>query len=406
MLTVGQEVMARLDEIAACSVAGPGVTRLPFTSEHRGALELLQRWMQNAGLSAHLDAAGTLIGRREGSETTRTLIIGSHQDSVPNGGKYDGILGVVLPIVVLEQLKGETLPFSVEVVAFADEEGVRFPTALMGPRALAGTFDPAILELSDRAGMTLGAAMREFDLNPDDIMSLQREESDVLGFVEVHIEQGPVLQELAAPVGIVTDICGIERWAVVFEGRTAHAGTTPMELRLDALAGASEIVVEVERLCRQAENLVGVVGQLDVHPNAVNAVPGSVQFVIELRSGEDDVRRQAAAALADFTERTAARRRLSVECVRTYQQDAVPCDSQLCDQLERAAAAAGLCAPRLMSGATHDTSAMADLCPTSMLFVRCLDGISHNPSESITANDSDAAARVLRELLLKYQSSE
>ena len=402
MLDLGGEVMTRLETLARCSAGGNGVTRLPFTLQHSQALEILGDWMERAGLEVTLDAAGTLIGRKEGTNTSRTLLLGSHQDSVPQGGRYDGILGIVLPLVVLEGLKDNTLPYSVELLGFADEEGVRFPTALMGPRALAGTFDQKLLDIRDDDGITLGEAMSSFDLKPDSIPSLKRCAKDILGYIETHIEQGPALQHKDVPIGVVTAICGIERWQVSIFGRAAHAGTTPMELRRDALAAAAEVVLEVEHFALQTDGLVGVVGQLVVVPNAVNAVPGEARFQVELRSGDDSTRASAGRFLVGRINEITSRRGLESTMTQTYAQDAVVCDNSLTNALASAAESVGCGAPRIVSGATHDASAMASLTRIAMIFVRCKDGISHNPDESITIEDAETAARVLRDFLLDF----
>lgn len=402
---LGGEIMRRLDLLAECSLPGPGVTRLPFTAEHRGALELLTQWMRDAGLAVHLDAAGTLIGRRDGIKTHRTLLLGSHQDSIPQGGRYDGILGVVLPIVCLMRLKDAPLDYSVEVLAFADEEGVRFPTALLGPRALTGAFDPVALDWEDKSGVSMRAAMRAYGLRPDDIAELARPPEDVLGYVETHIEQGPVLESRGLPLGVVTAICGIERWKVTLRGRAAHAGTTPMDLRLDALAGAADIISALERSCRETEGVVGNVGELTVTPNAVNVVPAQVDLSLELRAADDGIRRDTGAALADCARHIAKERGLDIALRQTYVQDAVRCDAALTSALEEAVKASGSPPFRLQSGATHDASAMASSFPVAMLFVRCLGGVSHHPEESITTADATAAAAALSAFLLRYQVS-
>ena len=392
---LGEEILRRLAEVARCSDAGPGVTRMPFTEEHRDALSLLKRWMQQAGLEVVLDDAGTLVGRRRDADEKPTILIGSHQDSIPQGGAYDGILGIVLPILCLEQLKDEELNVNVEILAFADEEGVRFPTALIGSRSLAGTFDPAVLESADADGVTIRQAMLEHGLRPNDIPSLKRDPAEVMGFVEVHIEQGPVLEDRNLPVGVVTAICGIERWAVVMRGRAAHAGTTPMELRRDALSGAAEVVTEVERYCREIPALVGVVGSLNLTPNAVNVIPAEARFTIELRSSDDHVREAAGEAMAEFVRAVAERRNLPACIEKTYAQSAVQCDEELSKGLLDALIENSQSTFSLMSGATHDASAMSDLCPVAMLFVRCEGGVSHHHEESITVHDADVAAKVL-----------
>ncbi|MEM9524665.1 MAG: hydantoinase/carbamoylase family amidase, partial [Pseudomonadota bacterium] len=288
----GRRAAARLNEMAKRSAAGPGVTRLPFTREHREAVALLTAWMEEAGLNVRLDDAGTLIGRHQGPPGTGTFYMGSHQDSIREGGAYDGIMGVVLPILTMERLKkaGSLPSFSVEVLAFADEEGVRWPTALIGSRAIAGTYDPSVLEMRDRDGVTLRAAIEAFGLRPDRIGALRRSKDGALGFLETHIEQGPVLEEQDIPLGIVTAICGIERHLMIITGETGHAGTLPMASRRDALVGAASLVTEVNRLASAAEGLRATVGQMNVLPNIVNAIPREVRLTVELRSPNDETR--------------------------------------------------------------------------------------------------------------------
>jgi allantoate deiminase len=388
---MAQDWLARL---ATCSAPGPGVTRLPFTPEHRAALDMLRALMQQAGLSVHLDAAGTLIGRQEGPEGpdgtegpegAPVLLLGSHQDSVREGGAYDGIMGVVLPILALMKLRAQAvrLPFAVEVLAFADEEGVRFPTALMGPRALAGTFDMAALEMQDRDGVSLRRAMEDFGLAPDDLPQLRRDRAQVLGWIETHLEQGPVLESTGHGLGIVTAICGIERHIITLRGTAAHAGTMPMALRRDALAGASALVLAVEGLAQARAGVLATVGALALRPGVVNAVPGEVTLTVELRAPNDADRSAAAADLAIIAQDIAKARNLGLEMSRSYAQAATPCADQIILALGQAAMACGHTAPLLPSGATHDSSAMADLCPVGMIFTRCRGGISHHPEEYV-----------------------
>jgi allantoate deiminase len=395
----GAEAARWIARLAEISEPGPGVTRLPFTDLHRAVLPVLREMMEGAGLAVHIDAAGTLIGRRAGPPGARTLLMGSHQDSVRQGGAYDGAMGVVLPVLALRALGDRDLPFAVEVMAFADEEGVRFPTALMGPRALAGTFDGAALDLADPEGVTLRQAMTAFGLDPEALPGLRRDPDTVLGWIECHIEQGPVLETEGEALGVVTAICGIERHAVTLTGQAAHAGTVPMALRRDALAGAAEIVAAVEARACETEGLLATVGALRVLPGVVNAVPGSVEMTIEIRAPEDAVREAAGTALADLARAIAERRGLGIEMRRTYAQPAAPCDHGLQDALAAAIRATGGRGLRLASGATHDTSAMADLCPVAMLFLACRDGVSHNPAEFCAPADMGRAVAALAAFL-------
>lgn len=357
--------------------------------------------MTAAGLDIHTDAAGTLVGRRPGPPGARTLLFGSHQDTIRNGGRYDGMLGIALPILVLEHLKAAQLPFAVEVLAFADEEGVRFPTALMGPRALAGTFDTGSFALGDRDGETLGRALADFGGDPAGVDRLARDPADIVGFFEVHIEQGPVLETEGLPVGIVSGICGIERWTVSLTGEAAHAGTMPMELRRDAFAGIAEIALALETRCRETEGLVGTVGSVTIEPNVVNAVPGGGHFSVELRAPDDRVRAAAAGGLTETIESICTRRGLGFDIARTYAQKGVPCDPSLNEALADSIRQTGIAPFHLMSGATHDASAMFDLCPVAMLFVRCHRGISHHPDEAITVEDAAVAGDVVARLMVQ-----
>ncbi|PQO22327.1 allantoate amidohydrolase [Rhodobacteraceae bacterium WD3A24] len=393
----GDRAAAMLDEIAAVSEPGAGVTRLPFTAEHARALDIIRGWMEAAGLVVSLDAAGTLAGRLEGPPGAPTLLLGSHQDSVREGGRYDGIMGVLLPILAVEKLRerGIRLPFAVECLAFADEEGVRFPTALIGSRALAGRLDPAVLDMADADGVTLRAAMEGFGLDPEALPQAARDPGGMLGFLECHIEQGPVLQVENQALGVVTAICGIERHGVTLTGEAGHAGTIPMALRRDALAGAAEIIGEVERSARETDGLLGTVGALSVAPGVVNAVPGEVRMSVELRAPDDAVRETAGAAVHRFCGALAERRGLAVTARRDYAQPAIACDPQLTATLADAVKATGGAGLALPSGATHDASAMADLCPVTMLFVRCRDGISHNPAEYAAPADMGAAVAAI-----------
>jgi len=391
-----------LDRLARCSEPGPGVTRLPFTPEHRTALVVLTDLMEQAGLAVRLDAAGTLIGRLDGPEGAPALLMGSHQDSVREGGAFDGIMGVVLPVLALMKLRedGASLPFAVEVLAFADEEGVRFPTALMGPRALAGRFDMAALDLCDRDGISLRRAMTDFGLDPGALPGLRRDPAQVIGWVEIHLEQGPVLESSGQPIGIVTAICGIERHMITLTGRAAHAGTVPMDLRLDALAGAAELVLAAETLARDTAGLLATVGALQVRPGVVNAVPGQVAMTLEIRAPVDAVRERAGAELTRAARKLATRRGLGLDIRRTYAQPATPCSPRMIAGLSAAALSTGLtAAPHLASGATHDSSAMADLCPVGMLFTACRGGISHHPDECVDPDAMGAGVRLIARFL-------
>jgi len=388
---MGGPITAMLDDIASCSGEGPGVTRLPFTQEHHTAAAKIRKWMQDTGLAVHMDAAGTIIGRREGAEGAPTLLFGSHQDTVRHGGKYDGIMGVLLPILALRAIDDLQLPFSVQVMAFADEEGVRFPTALIGPRALAGNFEPAVLDLEDQDGISMRDAMVDFGLRPDGIKSLDLRNTPIIGYIETHIEQGPVLDDENLPLGIVTAIAGIERHQITLKGSAGHAGTTPMRGRLDSLACAAELVLAAERIAGETPELIATIGKMNVSPNAVNVIPGEVSMILEVRSAVDETREHGGETIVGRMKEIAARRSIGFACRKTYIQPAVPCDGKLKSLLKEAASSRQHNPIEIPSGATHDASAMADLCPMAMLFVRCHRGISHTPEEFAKEADMQAA---------------
>jgi len=392
----GREAERRLNEIAACSLAGPGVTRFPFTPEHAAALTQIRDWMSRAGLRPRLDAAATLIGKSDGTTTAPAVLIGSHQDSVREGGRYDGIMGVLIGCLAMERLtaEGVQLPFPVEVLAFADEEGVRFPTALLGPRVLAGSFDPAVLEMRDAEDMLLRTALARFGGTPEALAQQARTPADSRAYLEIHIEQGPVLEQADTPCGIVTGICGIERNTVTFTGETGHAGTVPMQGRRDALVAATEFITKVHDAARQCDGLRATVGTLTLKPAVVNAIPRQAELSLEIRALSDEARAAFASEAQVWGTEIAATRDTGFAMTRSYAQPAVPCAPALIEALESAAHSEGIDAPRLPSGATHDASAMADLGDIAMLFVRCRDGISHRPEEFASPEDMEAAIRI------------
>ncbi|CAA2155151.1 N-carbamoyl-L-amino acid hydrolase [Methylobacterium brachiatum] len=391
-------IQARLDALAAITAEPGTITRLYLTPEQARAEALVAGWMREAGMAVRHDAVGNLIGRIEGPEPGGpALVVGSHLDTVRNAGRYDGPLGVITGIACVEALArdGIRLPHALEVVAFADEEGVRFSATLIGSRAFAGRLDPAVLDVADADGVTLAAAMRDYGLDPGAIASAARSPDAVLGYLELHIEQGPMLEKAGLPVGVVTAISGASRLDFTLTGEAGHAGTVAMSERRDALAGAAECVLAVEARCRGEAHLVGTVGRIQALPGAVNTIPGAVRFSLDLRAPDDG---QRLAALADITAAVAAiaeRRRLDVETRPLHEAGAIPCDPGLTDLVREAVAAEGLPVLALPSGAGHDGMAVAAIAPIAMVFVRCRGGISHNPAEFASLPDIEAGARVL-----------
>ncbi len=395
---IGAEIMARAEELGRLSEGGPGVTRRFCTKEHRAAIDLIQGWMRDAGMETWVDASGNTVGRYEGIKPSLPcLMMGSHQDTVRAGGRYDGMLGIIAPISCIKALhrQGKRLPYAVEIVAFGDEEGVRFQTTLLGSRAVAGRFDASVLERKDPDGITMRQAMTDFGLDPDKIGAIARKPGDVLAFVEIHIEQGPVLEAKNLAVGTVTAIAGCVRLAVKIDGEAGHAGTVPMDQRRDALAAAAEAILAVERLASAAPGMVGTVGKVQALPGAINVIPGAVEFSVDARAPDDKDRLALAAKIEAEIRAIAARRNVGVTIDRTLDAKGAACTPRLMDQMDAAIEREGIEPFRLFSGAGHDAMSMVEMTDIAMLFVRCEGGISHNPAERITQADAGIGARVL-----------
>jgi len=372
-----------------------GLYRAWLTPAYRAAREQVSAWMVEAGMTPRVDAAANLIGRYAGTGDGPPLIIGSHLDSVRDAGFYDGPLGIMLGIEAVAALsaQGRRMPFPIEVMAFGDEEGSRFPAAMLTSKAVAGVLSD-VPEMADRDGVTLAEALAEFGSAPDRLMEARH--PGALAYLEAHIEQGPVLEADGLALGVVTGIAAQLRFAVVMKGLAGHAGTSSMPLRRDALAGAAEMVLAIESIARaDASDLVATVGRLEVLPGAANVIPGEVRLTIDVRSGDAARRDRAAEAILAALPAIADRRGLSLSVEQVHDLPASPCDPGLMDLLEAALVAQGHPARRLVSGAGHDAMILASLAPTAMLFIRCRDGISHNPAEDVTPADADAALAVM-----------
>jgi allantoate deiminase len=394
----GARILERCDALARCSEEPAALTRVFLSPEQRAASALVLGWMREAGMDARQDEIGNAVGRYEGTAAgAPCLMLGSHLDTVRNAGKYDGMLGVVAAIDCVRALRerGVRLPHAIEVVGFADEEGVRFGTSLLGSRAVAGTFDAKVLESRDAHGLTLREAMLAFGLDPAHIGRAARRREDVLAYAELHIEQGPVLEAEGLPVGVVTAIGGATRYSVDVEGMAGHAGTVPMALRQDALAAAAECVLAVEARCASEPDLVGTVGRIEAAPGATNVIPGNVRFTVDVRAPRDAQRRAAAADIEATIAAICARRRVGVRISRLHEEPTTACAVWLQEQLGNAIAAEGLPVRRLHSGAGHDGIALVALADVGMLFLRCQSGVSHNPLEAIAVEDAELSARVL-----------
>ncbi|WP_112662239.1 allantoate amidohydrolase [Microvirga flavescens] len=399
-LSLGQRVMALIEDLSRHTDEPGRLTRLYLSPAHRAAAEATKGMMQAAGLAAHIDALGSVVGRLDGKNPQApALIIGSHIDTVVNAGRYDGNLGVVLGIVVAEALKAEGIVPScpIEVIAFGDEENVRFPTTLSTSLALSGSYDLAWLNGKDAQGITLREALQKFGGDPDGIAALKRDPSRYRGYLEVHIEQGPQLEAQNLPVGIVTAINGATRARIRVTGEAGHAGTVPMAMRRDAFAAAAEMTLAIERIGLLHPDTVATVGVATVQPGAVNVIPAQVDFALDARSPDDAQRHAMVEAIASECRAIAARRRVDFTFEPFTDSPAMPMDRGLMGEFEKSVKSLGFPARLLPSGAGHDAMAVAALCPVAMLFVRCKGGISHTPAESITVEDADVAARALLE---------
>jgi allantoate deiminase len=400
-------ILERCDALARCSEQADGLTRVYLSPQQEAANALVLSWMRDAGMKARLDAAGNVVGRYEGERPgLPCLMLGSHLDTVRDAGKYDGMLGVVSAIECVGSLAARQakFPFALEVIGFADEEGVRFNATLLGSRAVAGTFDPANLERADAGGKRMRDALCEFGLDPDAIGTAARSRADLAAYVELHIEQGPVLEAEGLPLGVVTAINGGNRFAVEITGMAGHAGTVPMRLRRDALAAAAECVLAIELLAGGETDLVGTVGKIEALPGAINVIPGRVRFSLDVRAPTDMQRERAVGAIRGAFADIARRRQVALDVSPVWEAKTALCAPWLQDQLHTAIEAEGLQTRRLPSGAGHDGMAMIAIADIGMLFVRCKGGVSHNPAEAITAADADVAVRVLLRFIENFRN--
>lgn len=387
---LGARAEAMLSDLGQISTEPQRLIRLYLSPEHRLAAGLIAGWMQDAGMTVSEDALGTVRGHWR-PEKQRRLLIGSHIDTVIDAGKYDGPLGVVTGILAVRELnaQGADLPFGIDVLAFGDEEGSRFRTTLAGSSACAGVFDRASLAFPDRNGIALGDALKAYGKSIDDIAAAAYKPEEVVGYVEVHIEQGPVLEAEKLPLGVVTGIVGQSRMRVVVLGDAGHAGTVPMRMRHDALAGAAELMLDIERTALENEDdgMVATVGRIEANPGATNVIPGRVGFSLEFRSSTDEKRKAAIDLVKRGAQRMGVRRKLEFVFEPFHETNTTACTPFMQNLFSDAIASLGYKAIRIPSGAGHDAQVMAKLCPMAMLFVRCKGGISHNPAEFASEED-------------------
>ena len=393
------ELMARCDALAAFSETESGLTRTFLSKPMHEVHASLCAWMKAAGMTVRTDAVGNLFGRYEGlTEDAPALLIGSHLDTVKNAGRYDGVLGVLVGLAAVEALEGKRYPFALEVVGFSEEEGVRFGLPFLGSRALTGSFEAGWLELTDDQGVTMRKVIKDFGGESGALEfppgpPLLR--GGTVGFLEVHIEQGPKLAALGRSVGVVEAVVGSSRALLTFKGQAGHAGTTPMAGRRDALTGAAAFVLEVEAYAAEVDGLVATVGRLNVEPGTINVIPGGVTLSLDVRHADDAVREAAVAVLREKAEKVAAGRGLIIHWHPLMSQAATPMDKGLTHLLHQASGSA----PLLPSGAGHDAQIVAAAVPAAMLFVRSPNGLSHHPDEMVRVEDVAVALGVVMRLL-------
>lgn len=435
--TLGLNVVTWCDALAQHSEATDALTCTYLSDSHQACARDLLRWMQEAGMEAHIDALGNVIGRyaaaddaggvqvgdraaiddtvahgaavTAGGRATRTLLTGSHYDTVRNGGKYDGRVGILIPIAVIGEMhrRGERLPFHIEVIGFAEEEGVRYRSAFLGSSGLTASFDSTLLDREDEHGVALRDALTGAGHSIDDIPRAARSRDDLIAFLELHIEQGPVLLSAGLPLGVVSAIAGSRRYLVALKGVAGHAGSTPMTMRRDAAAAAAEITLLVERRCSGIPGLVGTVGRLQVPNGSINVIPGACQMSLDIRAGDDAVRDAAHDDILDGIAEICRRRGIDFSLEPALASQTVHCAPWLRERLAGSVAAQGMAVQTLPSGAGHDAVEMSKLTDVGMLFIRCGNGgISHNPLETVSADDLSLAADVFEAMLAGLAADE
>jgi allantoate deiminase len=393
-LAQAEEIVFRCRSLASHSEESHRLTRTFLTKPMHTVHEEVGRWMDRAGMDVRVDPVGNIRGWYTGADPDAPrLIIGSHLDTVPNAGAFDGPLGVLLGIGLVKLLAGRRLEFPIEVIGFSEEEGIRFGVPFVGSRALVGDIDDDLLARRDARGVSVAEAIRDFGLDPSRIAEAALSTGS-RGYLEMHIEQGPVLESLALPLAVVEDIVGQSRLEIRFEGQANHAGTTPMHARRDALAGAAEWMMAVEREARAVADLVATIGRIEAKPGAANVIPGEATLSLDVRQPEDSIRNAAVERFLTCARQIATQRDLSVSSEVRLDQPSVGMDHGMTAALARAVEGSGYAVHRMHSGAGHDAMIMARQMPAAMLFVRTPGGVSHHPNESVLLEDVAAALAV------------
>lgn len=405
-MKVSEEIFNLLEEISKFNQnknKSEGITRLFLTKEHRGLLEYLKKIMKETGLEVKIDNIGNIIGTYKSKKSTsKTLVIGSHQDTVRNGGKYDGILGVILPLIVIKKVIKENidLDYNIKIVAFGDEEGVRFAVTYLGSKVLAGTFTEDLLDRKSEEGKTLNEELIAFGLNPKNIYQDKLE--NISGYLEVHIEQGPVLEKENLEVGIVDIIQGTYRYKIELNGIAGHAGTVPMKYRSDAGVCAAEIISEFIKYVEKIKDLVATFGVIKLYPGSINVIPGKVFFTLDIRSQNNNLINESVEFFYEIVEKISKKRRIKSKIENTDKVLPSECSLKIINKLKESIRRIGKKTFVLPSGAGHDSQEMGKVTDMGMLFVRCKEGISHNPLESVKIEDLEIASEVIFDFLINY----
>ncbi len=400
---IGKKIFDTLELLGKYSEKTEGITRLFLTKEHEEANNFIENLMKENGLKTRRDNIGNVIGEYFcEDEAKKTLLMGSHQDTVRNGGKYDGALGIILPIISFgELLKENKKPnYNLKIVSFADEEGVRFATTYLGSKVVAGTFKEELLDKIDEKGISLREAIINFGGKPEKIKEDKIENIDT--YLEIHIEQGPVLEKENLAVGIVDAIQGSHRYNFKLKGLSGHAGTVPMNFRQDAGAGAAEIIYKLTKYIKSKENIVATIGKIEFYPGAINVIPGGSEFSLDIRSKDEKEILSSMEEIKKITEEVCKENNLLFEITKTNDAKPTVCSLEVVERLKKAFENSKEKEFLLTSGAGHDTQTFEDICDVGMIFLRCKEGISHNPLEGVTSEDLDRGSKVLTEFFKLY----
>jgi allantoate deiminase len=396
-------IIARCREIAAFTQVPGETTRLFLTPPMHEVHSLVRGWMEDLGMTVHVDAIGNMRGLWPGTDLTAPrFLIGSHLDTVPNAGAFDGILGVVLGLAVVEELQGKHLPFGIEILAFSEEEGVRYAKPFLGSLAFTGKLGEDALNRTDRNGITMRQAIQDYGLDPTQLPAAVLSDN-AFAYLEFHIEQGPILERENIPLGVVEALVGQTRMELIFTGHANHSGTTPMSLRHDAMVAAADWIVALEEYASAQEGLVATVGKMEVLPGAANIIPGRVIASFDVRHPNDAIRTVAVDAMTKLAEAAAARRGVKVAMQLQLEHTVVRLDPHLVSLLHKAATRAGFPARSMTSGAGHDAMILAPLVPSVMLFLRSPGGLSHHPDENVLPEDVEAALATAMEFLAQLR---